>query len=122
VYDEAIIQNFLVEVLEDAGFDALRASNSIEAIRAIEQRPETRVLFTDVNMPGPMQGNELFNHVSQRWPAIGSIISSARWGRVDLHIPDRCVFLPKSYRIGCVSSVMRLMIKDEHVPSFGPAA
>lgn len=68
VEDEALVRMDLVSTLEDAGFTAFEASSPKEAIDILEQHSEIRVVFTDIQMPGTMDGLELAHYVRKRWP------------------------------------------------------
>ena len=59
VEDEMLIRMDAVGIVRDAGFEALEAANSDAAIKILEKRDDVRVVFTDVNMPGPMDGLRL---------------------------------------------------------------
>jgi CheY-like chemotaxis protein len=56
VEDEALIQLHAVAMVEAAGFEAISASNVADAIRILETRGDIRAVFTDIQMPGPMDG------------------------------------------------------------------
>jgi len=85
--------------LEDAGFQVLEAANADVALKVLEARSaEVHVLFTDVNMPGSMDGMELAEQVHARWPHVRLLISSG-YARPALdEIPDDGRFMPKPYR------------------------
>jgi CheY-like chemotaxis protein len=85
VEDEPIILFYEAELAEGAGFIAIMASNSDEAIRELESSPDIEILLTDVNMPGSMDGLALAVLVHQRWPDIRIVIAS---GRNDTRDPD----------------------------------
>jgi CheY-like chemotaxis protein len=78
VEDEPLVRMLGVDVLEDAGFTVVEAANASEALRALETRTDVRVLFTDVNMPGELDGLELARVVHQRWPDIRLLIASGQ--------------------------------------------
>ena len=100
VEDEALIRALMVDVLTEAGFDVLEAEHADEAL-AIMQAEAYRVsvLFTDIHMPGRMDGIGLVHHVHQHWPEVRLLIASgkARLGGSDL--PPGCNFLPKPYNL-----------------------
>jgi CheY-like chemotaxis protein len=58
VEDEELLRAFAAWQLEEAGFEVLQAANANEALRAMKSRPDVRVLFTDVQMPGRLDGME----------------------------------------------------------------
>ncbi len=62
----------------DAGYEVLDASSADEALRFFETGSDIRLLFTDVSMPGAMNGADLARHVAARWPRVGIILASGR--------------------------------------------
>lgn len=85
--------------LEEAGFQVLEATNADEALKVLEARSdEVQVLFTDVNMPGSMDGIALAERVYQRWPRVLLLISSGYACPRPEDIPDHGHFVPKPYR------------------------
>jgi CheY-like chemotaxis protein len=109
VEDEPLLRELAVEVVEEAGFAALEAGNAGEALVLLESRPEIALLFTDINMPGAMDGLKLAHAVRDRWPAIGILVvtGQVRLRRSDLP-PDSC-FLPKPYHIEAVIAELRAL-------------
>src|ERR1700692_768435 len=79
----------------DAGYEVLDASSADEALRFFEAGSDIRLLFTDVSMPGAMNGAELARHVAARWPGVGIILASGR-PRPD-QLPQRMRFHEKPY-------------------------
>jgi two-component system, response regulator PdtaR len=90
-------------VAED--FEAIAAHNADEAIRILENRSDIEIVFTDINMPGSMDGLNLTHAVRTRWPFIQFIVTS---GRVNNHpLPQGSVFLPKPYDSAQLSDALR---------------
>jgi len=79
----------------DAGYEVLDASSADEALRFFEAGTAIRLLFTDVSMPGAMNGADLARHVAARWPGVGIILASGR-PRPD-RLPPRMRFHEKPY-------------------------
>ena len=95
VEDELLIRDLVAEELELAGFTALTARDADSAISILEVRQDVRLLFTDVDMPGSMDGLKLAAAVRDRWPPIHIIITT---GKVrPLVMPADAIFLPKPY-------------------------
>jgi CheY-like chemotaxis protein len=65
-------------MVEEAGFEAIAASDADEAIRILESRNDIRAVFTDVHMPGSMDGLRLARVVRNRWPPVALIATSGR--------------------------------------------
>ena len=75
VEDDALLRLHAVDLIEEAGFIALEAENADEAVAILEQRSDIVLLFTDINMPGSMDGLKLAHAVRDRWPPIKIIVS-----------------------------------------------
>jgi two-component system, response regulator PdtaR len=105
VEDEPLVLMMAIDIIEEAGFEALSARNADEAIAILESRDDIGIIFTDINMPGSMNGLLLAHAVRGRWPPIEIIVTSAK--RVESALPDRSRFLPKPYAPGELSKVMR---------------
>ena len=82
VEDEALLRLNAVDIVEELGCVALEASNADEAIEILKKRSDVQIVFTDVDMPGTMDGLKLAAFVRDRWPPIKLILTSGR-------IPDR---------------------------------
>lgn len=87
---------FGADLLEEAGFAVLQACNADEALRLLEAHPEVRVVFSDVEMPGSLDGLGLARHICQHWPQIGIVLTSGHRIRVEM-IPQEGRFLAKPY-------------------------
>ena len=86
VEDDEMLRMCAANVVADAGFMAVEAANADEAVAILESRSDIALLFTDIQMPGSMDGLELARTVHDRWPAIKIILVS---GRVELSERDR---------------------------------
>jgi CheY-like chemotaxis protein len=109
VEDEAILRLMAVSVVEDAGFKPIEASNADEAVRIMESRNDIRIVFTDINMPGSMDGMKLAARIRDRWPPVEIILTSGHVAAKDLQLPERGLFFPKPYDPQVVSQAMRQM-------------
>jgi CheY-like chemotaxis protein len=98
VEDELLVRMTAADELEEAGFQVLEAANADVALKVLEARSdEVHVLFTDVNMPGTMDGMELAKQVHRRWPHVLLLISSGYARPHPDEIPDHGQFMPKPY-------------------------
>lgn len=70
VEDEPLVRLTGADLLGEAGFEVLEAANADEALRILEATPEVRVVFSDVEMPGSLDGLGLARRVCRRWPSI----------------------------------------------------
>jgi CheY-like chemotaxis protein len=77
VEDETLVRMIASDVLtEDAGYRVIEAGNADEALTLLEVRHDVRLVFTDVDMPGSLNGYALARIVDMRWPGIGVIVTS----------------------------------------------
>jgi CheY-like chemotaxis protein len=95
VEDEPLIRLGLVSLVEEAGFAVAEAANADQAIRAIEANPDVRVVITDVDMPGGMDGVRLANFIRNRWPPIQLIVISGKVGVKLSELPQGARFFTK---------------------------
>ncbi|RXT29895.1 two-component system response regulator [Rhizobium leguminosarum] len=102
VEDEPFQLITAVHVVEDAGFEALEAHDADEALRLLESVPDIKVLWTDIDMPGSMDGLRLAAVVRNRWASIGILVVSGMKRPEDDQLPERSVFYPKPYDIQSV--------------------
>ena len=79
VEDEVLLRWTAVAIIEEAGFDVVEAGTGIEAISVLEKRDDIRTVFTDVEMPGSINGIQLAHLISTRWPPIGIIATSGHF-------------------------------------------
>ena len=110
VEDEYFLRINAVLMIEDAGFDVLEAANADQAIEFLEGRPDIHVIFTDIQIPGSMDGLKLAHAVRGRWPPIKIIATS---GRVNLRtddLPEGGRFLPKPYRPEEIVGTLRELV------------
>jgi CheY-like chemotaxis protein len=78
VEDDEVLRMCAAEVVADAGFSPVEAANADEAFAILENRSDIALLFTDIRMPGSMDGLNLARTVHGRWPAIKIILVSRR--------------------------------------------
>ena len=107
VEDEPLLRLFASDMIEEAGFEVLQAPNASAALMTLEERLDVRVVFTDVNMPGGIDGIMLAICIRRRWPAIQIIITSGRPWPAEAVVPADIVFFPKPYRQDRVLDTVR---------------
>jgi two-component system, response regulator PdtaR len=107
VEDEFLIRMDAVDMVRAAGFDVLEAENADDAILILESRLDITVVFTDVQMPGSMDGLKLAAAIRGRWPPIKIVATSgmARVSKDDL--PSGSRFLPKPYSARQIVTTLR---------------
>lgn len=77
--DEELVRLVIAEALRDAGLEVMEAEHAEAALRVLEHHAaRVHVLFTDIQMPGSMDGLALAHHISENWPEIALLITSAR--------------------------------------------
>ena len=109
VEDEVLVRMMAVIVAEESGFEALSAASADEAIIILESRSDIRLVFTDVNMPGSMDGLRLAHAVRNRWPPVELLVTSALGGITAKLLPERGRFLPKPYDVVTLSKAFQQM-------------
>ncbi len=97
VDDEAILRLIASDILEDSGFQVLEAEDATTALKVLAEHPNVRVLFTDINMPGALDGLDLARETHARWPAIKLVVTSGRPRPPANDIPDSGRFVAKPY-------------------------
>lgn len=110
VEDEWLLRLLAVELVEDAGFVALQAANADEAIVILEHRVDIALLFTDVDMPGTMDGLKLAHAVRRRWPPIKIIIVSGKTRLSDAELPPDMRFFSKPYSVSNMISELQSLV------------
>jgi DNA-binding NtrC family response regulator len=96
VEDDPLVRLFGADLLEHAGFDILQACNADDALQLLETHQEICIVFSDVEMPGSLDGLGLAWHISHRWPGIGIVLTSGHPHYREAIPPDGR-FLAKPY-------------------------
>jgi CheY-like chemotaxis protein len=107
VEDEPLILMMAVDMIADAGFEPIWAANADEAIVILESRDDIRIIFTDINMPGSMDGLKLAQAVRGRWPPIKIIITSGLSVADQGLVPMGSTFIPKPYHSAQLADALR---------------
>jgi CheY-like chemotaxis protein len=97
VEDEALVRLSARDEIEAAGFEVYEAFNADEAINLLEAHPDIRLIFTDVDMPGSMDGVKLAHYVRTRWPPVKIIVTSGYQHVTPDQLPKGSLFLSKPY-------------------------
>ena len=97
VEDEFLIRMDAVDMVRGAGFDVVEAENADEAILILEDRRDITVVFTDIQMPGSMDGLKLAAAIRGRWPPIRIVATSGLLNIGTEDLPPGSRFLPKPY-------------------------
>jgi len=110
VEDDPLVRTLAVEVVEDAGFLAIEAANADEAIIILEHRADIALVFTDIDMPGSMDGLKLAHAIRNRWPPIKIVIVSGKSGLSDLELPSNSRFFAKPYPVSRMIYELRFFL------------
>ena len=97
VEDEYLIRMNARDMVEESGYAVLEARNADEAITILEARADIAVIFTDVQMPGSMDGLKLAAAVRNRWPPVKIIAASGRTKLTDADLPEGAHHMSKPY-------------------------
>jgi two-component sensor histidine kinase len=99
VEDEMVLRMKAVDIVEDAGFNAIEAVNADEALEILESRSDISMLFSDIQMPGSMDGLMLAHAVHDRWPSIKIILVSGQVRVTDADKPADSRFFGKPIEV-----------------------
>jgi DNA-binding LytR/AlgR family response regulator len=100
---------FAVEIAKEAGFDAISVATADEAITILEERPDVFLVFTDVDIPGSMDGIKLARAVRERWPPVELVVTSGHGEVLVEDLPERGRFLAKPYDASTLTRTFREM-------------
>ena len=110
VEDEMLLRMRAVDVVEDAGFTPVEAVDADEAVAILESRSDIALLFTDIQMPGSMDGLKLAHVVRERWPPIKIILVSGQLKLANIDIPADSRFFGKPLEAKEMIAEMQNMI------------
>ncbi len=95
VDDEPVLRMILVDLLEGEGYAVEEASNAAGALEVLQALPSIRIVVTDIQMPGSMDGLRLARYIRDAYPPIALIVSSGTVRPEQGALPDDAVFLSK---------------------------
>ena len=110
VEDEMVLRMRAVDIVEDAGFTAIEAVNADEALAILEARSDISLLFSDIQMPGSMDGLKLAYAVHERWPSIKIILVSGHVKLSDTDKPTDSRFFGKPLDVNRMIAELREMV------------
>ena len=116
VEDEPLLLMMATDLVEEAGFEAVEARSADQAVEILQERKDIRIVFTDIDMPGSMNGMRLAAMVRDRWPPIEIIITSGAVTNAVAQLPDRAVFFPKPYDHGRLLSTLQTFANLPSLP------
>jgi CheY-like chemotaxis protein len=110
VEDEVLVRLNAEGIVEEAGFRVLSTADADEAIGLLESRNDIRAVFTDIQMPGSVDGLSLARIVRNRWPPVGVLVTSGREDCSSRDLPNGARFLRKPYLPVQVGAALRELI------------
>lgn len=112
VEDQAIIRMGAVALVVEAGYDVLEAENADEAIRILESRTDIKLVFTDVDMPGTMDGMKLTHFIRKRWPPVKLLVASGMMIMKESEFPQGAKFFSKPYSEETIVDAITSLLGD----------
>ncbi len=121
VEDEALLRMLAGDILtENAGYRVIEAVNADEALILLESRHDVRLVFTDVNMPGPLNGFALAPIADMRFPGTKVIVTSGQDQPGVGDLPKGTRFLPKPYTPSALITMVQEMLGEVAKPMMIP--
>ncbi|MCE6074709.1 response regulator [Agrobacterium vitis] len=114
VEDSPIIRMGAIDLVLSAGYEALEAGDADEAIRILESRDDIDLVFTDVQMPGTMDGIKLSHYIRDRWPPVKLIVASGAAILEESMLPGGSRFFSKPYdELTITEAMAQLLLSDD---------
>ncbi|BCH60358.1 response regulator [Agrobacterium vitis] len=113
VEDSPLIRMGAIDLVLSAGYDVLEAGDADEAIRILESRDDIDLVFTDVQMPGTMDGIKLSHYIRDRWPPVKLIIASGAAILEESMLPGGSRFFSKPYDELTITEAMAQLLLSE---------
>ena len=107
VEDEFLLRMDSAAALEEVGLEVVQAANADEAIAILGMRSDIGVVFTDIQMPGSMDGLKLARFVRDRWPPIKIVATSGLVAIGDGDLPEGGLFISKPYSAAEIAATLR---------------
>ena len=105
------------QILRDAGYRCHESDTGAGAIELLETHAESVILvFSDVEMPGEVDGFALARHVSVHWPWIEIVIASGRIKPKEGDMPEKATFIGKPFNTRLVHDHLREKLPDHKKP------
>jgi CheY-like chemotaxis protein len=111
VEDEPILRLDAIDMVEKAGFEAVEALSSADAIKLLQERLDIRLVYMDLDMPRSRKGIEIAAVIRERWPPIEIILTAAYFNRESVRLPERAEFYPKPINRDEVVSAMHRLVQ-----------
>jgi signal transduction histidine kinase len=113
IEDDAMVRNTVVRQIKSLGYATLEAANATEALQIIDHHATIDLLFTDIIMPGSMNGRQLVDEAVRRRPSLKALFTSGytedaimHHGRLDAGV----LLLAKPYRKAELARMIRVAL------------
>ena len=110
VKDNTIIRLGAVDLVLSAGYEALEAGNADEAIRKLGSRSDIDIVFTDVQMPGTMDGIRLSHYIRKRWPPVKLLVASGNAILEETSLPVGSKLFSKPYDDHAITDALAYLL------------
>ena len=107
VDDEVFARLFAIQILLDEGFTVLEAADAAEGLDVLERNDDVSVLFTDISMPGEIDGLGLVRKVREQRPGVALLVTSGVVEPPRGAMPPGGRFLAKPYTAHALMSAIR---------------
>lgn len=112
VEDEGLIRMHAADMVRDLGYTAIEAVDADHAIALLEATPDIAVVFSDIQMPGSLDGLRLAAVIRDRWPPVRLLITSGQVNPPDDDLPSGARFIPKPYMLRQLEAELTALTKD----------
>jgi two-component system, response regulator PdtaR len=112
VEDDILLRWTATAIIEQAGFDVVEAGTGVEAMSLLEKRSDIRTVFTDVEMPGSINGLQLAHLIRTRWPSIGIMATSGQLRLREDDLPEGARFLHKPYAVEHLADALKDLMQS----------
>ncbi len=113
VDDSALIRMAAVDLVQSAGYEVLEAQDADAAILILESRDDIDLVFTDVQMPGTMDGIKLSHYIRNRWPPVKLIVTSGMAFVEESSLPTGSQYFAKPYTDTAITNAMARLLADD---------
>jgi two-component system, response regulator PdtaR len=112
VEDDILLRWTATAIIEQTGFDVVEAGSGVEAMSVLEKRSDIRTVFTDVEMPGSINGLQLAHLIRTRWPSIGIMATSGQLRLREDDLPEGARFLHKPYAVEHLADALKELMQS----------
>jgi DNA-binding NtrC family response regulator len=115
VHEEFLVRMDVADAFAAAGFKIFQAPTAHEAISILEREPGVRVVFTDISLPGTMDGLALARLIRHRWPPTVLLVAAGAIPTVELptvELPTKTEVVLKPYVTGRLARAVENAIRQ----------